>query len=311
MASNVESSYHVPVLYREVIDGLNIKKNGLIIDGTLGGGGHTELILSQNKSVKVIAFDRDSEAINFATKRLEKYKSRFSAVHSNFKNMVKVLKEKNIKADGVLLDLGVSSHQIDDPARGFSFRFDSALDMRMDTTDELTARDVVNHYKEEKLVQILSEYGEERYSKRVARGIVSARPINSTGELKRAVEDVVNKINKKETASSVQRVFQAIRIEVNHELDNLYDLIVSLPEILNKGARIAIIAFHSLEDRIVKRAFSELTTECVCPPKIPVCVCGHKRKASSITRKPITASEEELSHNSRSSCAKLRIVEII
>lgn len=311
MESKIESSYHVPVLYREVLEGLNVRKNSLIVDGTLGGGGHTELILNTNKSVNVIAFDRDVEAINFASKRLKKFGKRFNAIHSNFKEMVRVLKEQNIKADGVLLDLGVSSHQIDDPSRGFSFRFDSELDMRMDKNEELTAKDVVNNYKEERLVQILSEYGEERYSKRVARGIISARPINSTGELKKAVEDVVNKINKKETASSVQRVFQAIRIEVNHELENLYDMIVSLPEILNSGARIAIISFHSLEDRIVKRAFNELTTECVCPPRIPICVCGHKKKASLITRKPITASEDELKNNSRSSCAKLRIVEII
>ena len=311
MESRIESNYHVPVLYKEVISGLNLRKNCLIVDGTLGGGGHTELILSTDKSLKVVAFDRDSEAISFASERLKKYGNRFTAVHSNFKDMIKVLKEKGIKADGVLLDLGVSSHQIDDPSRGFSFRFDSDLDMRMNKDDELTAKDVVNHYKEERLVQILSEYGEEKYSKRVARGIVSARPIETTGELKKAVEDVVNKINRKETASSVQRVFQAIRIEVNHELDELYDLIVNLPEITNSGARIAIISFHSLEDRIVKRAFSELSTECVCPPRIPVCVCGHKKKAVNITRKPITASLEELEKNSRSSCAKLRIVEII
>ena len=307
----MESSYHIPVLYREVIEGLNIRKNSLIVDGTLGGGGHSELILKANKSVKVLAFDRDNEAIKFASSRLEKYADRINCVHSNFKKMIEVMKSMGVKADGVLLDLGVSSHQIDSPERGFSFRFDSALDMRMDTREELTAKDVVNHYKEDELVRIFSEYGEERYSKRVAKGIIGARPIATTGELKTAIENVVNKINKKETASSVQRVFQAIRIEVNHELDELYELIVSLPEVLNSGARIAIISFHSLEDRIVKRAFNELTTECVCPPRIPICVCGHKKKAVSVTRKPIVASEEELKNNSRSSCAKLRIVEII
>ena len=307
----MESSYHIPVLYREVIEGLNIRKNCLVIDGTLGGGGHTELILKKNNTSRVVAFDRDIEAINFATNRLNKFGDRLSVVHSNFKNMIGVIKEKGVKADGVLLDLGVSSHQIDDPTRGFSFRFDSELDMRMDTSEELTAKDVINNYKEEKLVRIFSEYGEERYSKRIARGIINSRPINSTGELKQTIETVVNKINKKESASSVQRVFQAIRIEVNHELDDLYNLIVSLPEILNKGARIAIISFHSLEDRIVKRAFNELTTDCVCPPRIPICVCGHEKKAINITRKPITASDEELKNNSRSSCAKLRIVEII
>jgi len=183
--------------------------------------------------------------------------------------------------------------------------------MRMDKTQGLTGKDVVNNYSESELVEILSAYGEEKYSKRVARGIISARPILTTFELKNAVESVVNKINKKETQSSVQRVFQAVRIEVNSELTKLYDFILSLPKILNKGARIAIISFHSLEDRIVKRAFNELTTECICPPKIPICVCGHTAKAKHITRKPITASQEELANNPRSSSAKLRVVEII
>ena len=304
-------SYHIPVLYREVLEGLNLRPNTLIIDGTLGGGGHTELILDSNKSIKVFATDRDTEAINYATKRLKKYSKRLTVIHSNFKEIVNLLKERNLFADGVLLDLGVSSHQIDDSTRGFSFRFDSELDMRMDKSQNLTAKDVVNTYTEDALVEILSSYGEEKFSKRVAKGIIARRPINTTTELKQAVEDVVNKINRKETQSSVQRVFQAIRIEVNEELSSLYEFIVSLPEVLNKGARIAIISFHSLEDRIVKTAFNELCTNCVCPPRLPICICGHKAKAKHITRKPKTAEADELESNSRASSAKLRVVEII
>ena len=311
MEFNVGSEYHIPVLYKEVIEGLNLRPNTTVVDGTIGGGGHTSLILNSNNTIKVVGVDRDLEAISFTKEKLKKYSKRLTIVHSNFKEIVNILKEMNLKADGVLLDLGVSSHQIDDETRGFSFRFDSELDMRMDKTQELTAKDVVNNYSESALVEILSSYGEEKYSKRVARGLVMSRPIETTQELKKAVEDVVNKINRKEVQNSVQRVFQAIRIEVNAELTQLYEFIISLPDVLNKGARIAIISFHSLEDRIVKRAFNELTTDCVCPPKIPVCVCGHKAKAKHITKKPITASEDELAINPRSSSAKLRVVEIL
>lgn len=305
------SNYHVPVLYNEVIENLNIRPDTIIVDGTLGGGGHTELILKKSKSVKVFAVDRDEEAIEYTSKRLKSYSKRLTIKHSNFKNIVELLSEENIKADGVLLDLGVSSHQIDDAERGFSFRFDSELDMRMDKSQEFTAKDIVNYYTESKLVEILSSYGEEKYSKRVAKGIIAKRPIATTGELKTAIEEVVNRINKKETPNSVQRVFQAIRIEVNAELSKLYDFIVSLPKVLNAGARIAIISFHSLEDRIVKNAFNELCTDCICPPRIPICVCGHRAQAKHITRKPITATEDELQNNTRSSCAKLRVVEIL
>ena len=311
MACKAGSEYHIPVLYNEVIDGLNLRPDTIIVDGTLGGGGHTELILNSNKTIKVVGVDRDQEAIKFTENRLKKFKSRLKIVHSNFKEIVNILTDLNIKADGVLLDLGVSSHQIDDENRGFSFRFDSELDMRMDKTQEFSAKEVVNNYTESQLVEIFSTYGEEKYSKRVAKGIIARRPISTTFELKSAITDVVDKINRKESPNSVQRVFQAIRIEVNAELTKLYDFIVSLPAVLNKGARIAIISFHSLEDRIVKRAFNELTTECVCPPRIPVCVCGHKAKAKHITRKPITATKDELAANPRSAPAKLRVVEII
>ena len=305
------SEYHVPVLYREVLEGLNLKPGHIIVDGTLGGGGHTELILKSNKDIKVIGFDRDIEAIEFCKSRLSKFGKRLEIIHDNFKNLTQVIKSKGIKADGVLLDLGVSSHQIDAEGRGFSFRFDGELDMRMDRDQNLTAKDVVNNYKEEKLVSIFSEYGEERFSKRIARSICANRPINTTGELKQVIQDCVNKINKREVNNSVQRVFQAIRIEVNNELNGLYELILTLAEVLNSGARIAIISFHSLEDRIIKKAYQELATDCICPPKIPVCVCNHRAKAKIINRKPITAKEDELKANSRSSCAKLRVLEIL
>lgn len=311
MESKAGSEYHIPVLCNEVFTGLNLKPHCLIVDGTLGGGGHTELILRADKTINVLGVDRDLEAIDYTSKRLKEYFSRLEIVHSNFKEIVNILSNKQLKADGVLLDLGVSSHQIDDEGRGFSFRFDAKLDMRMDKSQEKTAYDVVNNYSEENLVQIFSEYGEEKFSKRIARGIVLNRPIETTFQLKNIITAIVEKINKKEVVNSVQRVFQAIRIEVNEELSKLYDFIVSLPQVLNKGARIAIISFHSLEDRIVKRAFNELTTECVCPPQIPICVCGHKAKAKHITRKPITACDQELLTNPRSRSAKLRIVEII
>lgn len=311
MESKAGSEYHIPVLYNEVIAGLNLRPHTIVVDGTLGGGGHTELILKSNKTIKVLGVDRDLEAIDYTSKRLKAHSSRLEVVHSNFKEIVNILTDKQVKVDGVLLDLGVSSHQIDDEERGFSFRFDSKLDMRMDKTQEKTAYEVVNNYTEENLVQIFSEYGEEKFSKRIARGIVLNRPIETTFKLKDVITAIVERINKKEAVNSVQRVFQAIRIEVNEELSKLYDFIISLPQVLNKGARIAIISFHSLEDRIVKRAFNELTTECVCPPQIPICVCGHKAKARHITRKPITASEQELLTNPRSRSAKLRIVEII
>lgn len=311
MESKAGSEYHIPVLYNEVIAGLNLRPNTLVVDGTLGGGGHTELILKSNDTIKVIGVDRDLEAIHYTSERLKNYSPRLEIEHSNFKEIVNILEARQLKADGILLDLGVSSHQIDDEERGFSFRFDAKLDMRMDKTQEKTAYDVVNNYSEENLVQIFSEYGEEKFSKRVARGIVLSRPIETTFQLKNTITAIVEKINKKEALNSVQRVFQAIRIEVNEELSKLYDFIVSLPQVLNKGARVAIISFHSLEDRIVKRAFNELTTECICPPQIPICVCGHKAKAKHITRKPITASEQELLINPRSRSAKLRIVEII
>ena len=308
---NMEDTYHVPVLLEEVIDGLNLKNGCVFVDGTLGGAGHSNAVFERCKDVKLIAFDRDEEALNFSKKRLQRFDKNIIYNHTNYKEIPQVLENLKIKADAVLLDLGVSSHQIDDSKRGFSFRFDGKLDMRMNLNDTLTAEIVVNEYSEEELANVIYKYGEERLSRKIARDIVQARPVTTTLQLKEIVEKCVSKYNKREVKSSIQRVFQAIRIEVNDELNGLYELIINLPSVVNKGGRIAIITFHSLEDRIVKNAFNELSSNCICPPSIPICVCNHPAKVKLINKKPITAKDEELNNNSRSSCAKLRIVEIL
>ena len=298
--------YHNPVLKEEVINGLNLEGKQLFVDGTLGGAG-----LNRFNSLKEIAFDRDIEAINYSKDRLKNYLDRVELLNCNFREITNYLKQKKLKADGILLDLGVSSHQIDDSERGFSFRFTGPLDMRMNREQSLSAYEVVNNYDETKLANIIYEYGEERLSRQIAKAIVNSRPLKTTEELKTIVESVVSRYNKREVKSSVQRVFQAIRIEVNGELEGLYDFILSLADVTAEGGRIAIITFHSLEDRIVKRAFNELCTGCVCPPNLPICVCGHKPVAKFVNKKPITATEEELKDNTRASSAKLRVIEIL
>lgn len=303
--------YHNPVLKEEVINGLNLEGKQLFVDGTLGGAGHTYEILNRFNSLKEIAFDRDIEAINYSKDRLKNYLDRVELLNCNFREITNYLKQKKLKADGILLDLGVSSHQIDDSERGFSFRFTGPLDMRMNREQSLSAYEVVNNYDETKLANIIYEYGEERLSRQIAKAIVNSRPLKTTEELKTIVESVVSRYNKREVKSSVQRVFQAIRIEVNGELEGLYDFILSLADVTAEGGRIAIITFHSLEDRIVKRAFNELCTGCVCPPNLPICVCGHKPVAKFVNKKPITATEEELKDNTRASSAKLRVIEIL
>lgn len=305
------AEYHIPVLLNEVIAGLNLKDNSIYVDGTLGGAGHSEKILESKKNIKLIAFDRDSEAIAYSQIRLKKYKDQVTYVNQNYKSITEYLINKRIKVDGILLDLGVSSHQLDSIERGFSYKQNSPLDMRMNQNDTLTAEQIVNEYSKEELANIIYNYGEERLSRQIADEIIKSRPLKTTYELKDAVQRCVNRYNKRESLSSVQRVFQAIRIEVNDELTGLYDLIISLPTVVNKGGRIAIISFHSLEDRIVKQAFSELSTNCICPPQLPVCVCNHKAKGKLINKKPITASETELEINTRSKSAKLRILEVL
>lgn len=304
---------HIPVMKRECLEGLAIKPNGIYFDGTVGGGGHSYAILSSDPTVRLVGTDLDSEAIAAATERLSPFEGRFKIYKSNFKDFERVFESEGIdKIDGALLDLGVSSHQIDDGARGFSYRSKSSpLDMRMNADQALTAKDVVNGYSPERLKRIIEDYGEERFSSQIVKNIVSARSqkeITTCGELADIIEKSIP-LKFRFGAPCERKTFQAIRIEVNGELDGLYELILKLVRRLNKGGRIAILTFHSLEDRIVKDAFRELETDCVCPKNLPVCVCGKKREVKIFTRKPITADEDEILSNSRSACAKLRIAE--
>lgn len=302
---------HTPVLLNECIDGLNIKPNGIYVDGTMGGAGHSLRIVEKLKSGKLIGIDKDDTALSVCKERLKDFKN-VVFVKSDFKNFKNVVENLNINGvDGILLDLGVSSHQIDTPERGFSYRFDGELDMRMDKTQSLTAFDVVNTYSEADLAKIIYLYGEENFSRSIARKIVEVRraePIKTTMQLKEVVESAIPK-KFHGAGSPCKKTFQAIRIEVNSELDGLDTVIYDMVEKLNKGGRLAIITFHSLEDRIVKNVFKELSTNCICDKSIPVCVCNHKASVSLVNRKPIIATNTELKENKRSSSAKLRIVE--
>lgn len=302
---------HTPVLLNECIDGLNIKPDGIYVDGTMGGAGHSLRIVEKLKSGKLIGIDKDDTALSVCKDRLKDFKN-VVFVKSDFKNFKNVVENLNINGvDGILLDLGVSSHQIDTPERGFSYRFDGELDMRMDKTQSLTAFDVVNTYSETDLAKIIYLYGEENFSRSIARKIVEVRraePIKTTMQLKEVVESAIPK-KFHGAGSPCKKTFQAIRIEVNSELDGLDTVIYDMVEKLNKGGRLAIITFHSLEDRIVKNVFKELSTNCICDKSIPVCVCNHKASVSLVNRKPIIATNTELKENKRSSSAKLRIVE--
>ncbi|MBO5046165.1 MAG: 16S rRNA (cytosine(1402)-N(4))-methyltransferase RsmH [Clostridia bacterium] len=303
--------YHKPVMFDEVIQGLDIKDGGIYFDGTAGGGGHSYGILESNPSVRLIATDKDSEAIAAATKRLSVFAGRFSIHKTDYKNYERVLTEEGVdKLDGVLLDFGISSHQIDDPSRGFSYlKEDAPLDMRMAQDAPLTAETVVNEYSEERLYRILRDYGEERFASSIARNIVRERGkkrIQTCGELAKITEESIP-VKFRFQGPCARQTFQAIRIEVNGELEGLRECVTGLARKLKTGGRIAILTFHSLEDRIVKEVFRELSEECVCPREFPVCVCGKIKELEPVTKKPITASERELKENSRSKCAKLRI----
>lgn len=312
MESRMEFS-HVPVLLREVLEGLNLENDKIYVDCTIGGAGHSEKILENTKNSMLIGIDQDEDAILASTKRLEKYKSRVKIVRSNFANIKNVLKSLNVdKVDGILADLGVSSHQIDTASRGFSFRFDSELDMRMDKSQNLSAKNVVNEYSEEKLKHIFKDFGEEKFASSIARKIVIERkkePIETTKQLEKIILSAVPRYKGNDGSSNVQRTFQAIRIEVNHELDILENFIRDAESVLNPGGRLVIITFHSLEDRIVKQTFKDLATGCICPSDFPVCVCHRKPKVKIVTNHPITATTEELETNRRSASAKLRVVE--
>lgn len=305
---------HSPVMPNECIEGLNIRSGGTIVDGTAGGGGHSYLIAESLNEGRLIAIDRDESAIRAAGKRLEKFGDKVLFARNNFVNIAEVCHGFGIdKIDGVLLDLGVSSYQLDTPERGFSYMADAPLDMRMDQRDGKTAYNVVNGYSESELRRILFEYGEEKFSARIASNIVKAReksPIKTTGELvdiiKRSVPNA-----KGGGHHPAMRTFQAIRIEVNGELEVIEPAIRSAVDMLNVGGRIAVITFHSLEDRIVKQTFADLATGCICPKDLPVCVCGREPIVKLVNKKPITPSAKELENNPRSHSAKLRIAEKI
>ncbi|MBQ1963609.1 MAG: 16S rRNA (cytosine(1402)-N(4))-methyltransferase RsmH [Clostridia bacterium] len=305
---------HFSVLLNECMDGLDIKPDGIYIDGTCGGAGHSSVIASRlGEGGRLIGLDQDATAVQVATQRLSVFGERATVVRSNFCELARVCEELEITSiDGLLLDLGVSSYQLDTPERGFSYQADAPLDMRMDVRNPLTARTVVNEYSEDKIRKILFEYGEERFSSRIASNIVRAResaPIETTGELVEIIKRSIPAHARDGGHHPAKRSFQALRIEVNAELDVIAPAIKSAVGLLKPGGRIAIITFHSLEDRIVKQAFADLSCGCTCTKSFPVCVCGNKPKVKVITRKPILPSAEELEINPRSRSAKLRVAE--
>ena len=305
---------HIPVMLDEVIEGLNIKENGIYVDCTVGGGGHSFEIAKRLGSGHLYAFDRDEEAIQKSTETLAPFSEKVTIIKSNFKDAPSILRSLGVeKIDGFLIDLGVSSHQIDEGERGFSFVHDGPLDMRMDRSDNsLTARDIVNNFSYEDLVKIFYSYGEEEFSKNIAKKIVEQRekkPIETTFELRDIIESSLPKKVVFSRGGASKKVFQALRIYVNGELEGLDKVLEELISLLNAGGRGCVLTFHSLEDRIVKNVFKLYSTDCICPPKTPICICGHKASVKLVNRKPIVASEEEQKRNSRSTSAKLRIVE--
>lgn len=305
---------HKSVLLNETIDGLNIKPDGIYVDGTLGGGGHAyEVCRRLGEKGSIVGIDQDAAAIEAASARLKGFGEKVTIVRSNYCDMKSKLHELGIdKVDGIVLDLGVSSYQLDTAERGFSYREDAPLDMRMDTRQKMTARDIVNDYTEADLYRVIRDYGEDKFAKNIAKHIVQARavkPVETTAELSEIIRASIPMKFQKKSGHPAKRTFQAIRIELNRELDVLRDSLDDMINLLNPGGRFCIITFHSLEDRIVKSAFRKNENPCTCPPDFPVCVCGKKSKGSIITKKPILPSEEELEYNSRSKSAKLRIFE--
>lgn len=306
---------HTSVLLNETIEGLHIRPDGVYVDGTLGGGGHSGEIAKRLTQGRLIGIDQDDAAIAAAGKRLEKWNGKVTLVRDNYGNMPAVLKELGIGgADGIMLDLGVSSYQFDSEERGFSYRFDTALDMRMDRRQSLTAQTIVNEYPELELYRIIRDYGEDKFAKNIARHIVQARrikPVETTGELNEIIKAAIPAKMREKGGHPSKRTYQAIRIACNRELEVLENSLDSFIDLLNPGGRLCIITFHSLEDRIVKSAFRKNENPCTCPPEFPVCVCGKKSKGKVITKKPILPTEEEVEHNPRSRSAKLRIFEKI
>ena len=307
--------HHASVLLRETIEGLKIKPEGIYVDGTLGGGGHSSHIAKRlSGKGRLIGIDQDGDAIAAASDRLKPFKDRVSIVRSNYRAMRQVLSGFGIeRADGILLDLGVSSFQLDAPERGFTYRNEDApLDMRMDQRGELTAEDIVNEYSEMELYRIIRDYGEDRFAKNIAKHIVRERQkkrIVTAGELNAVISAAIPKKIQATGGHPAKRTYQAIRIELNHELDVLKEGLEDMIDLLNPGGRLCIITFHSLEDRIVKNVFKRNENPCVCPKEFPVCVCGNVSKGRVISRKPILPGEEEMKENKRSKSAKLRVFE--
>ena len=305
---------HKSVLLNETIDGLNIQPDGIYVDGTLGGGGHAyEVCRRLGDKGSIVGIDQDAAAIEAAGNRLKDFGEKVTIVRSNYCDMKSKLHELGIdKVDGIVLDLGVSSYQLDTAERGFSYREDAPLDMRMDTRQKMTARDIVNDYEEMELYRVIRDYGEDKFAKNIAKHIVAARkvkPIETTGELTEIIRASIPMKYQKKSGHPAKRTFQAIRIVLNRELEVLKDSLDDMIDLLNPGGRLCIITFHSLEDRIVKSAFRKNENPCTCPSDFPVCVCGKVSKGSILTRKPILPSEEEMEENSRAKSAKLRIFE--
>lgn len=304
---------HIPIMLDQVIEGLKIKEDGIYVDGTLGGGGHSIEIVKRLRDGQLIGIDQDINALNKAEEVLGQYLDKVTMVKNNYENIDEILEDLNIdKVDGILLDIGVSSHQFDEVSRGFSHNQDAPLDMRMDTSQDISAWDIVNKYSMEDLNNIIFNYGEERWAKRIAEFIVNERsqkPIDTTLDLVSVIKKAIPKKVRMEGPHPAKRTFQAIRIEVNRELEVLHKSIDRMVAHLKPGGRLAIITFHSLEDRIVKEAFRDLFKDCICPPHLPQCACNKEREIEIITRKPMVATEEEIRHNPRSRSAKLRIAE--
>ncbi len=304
---------HKSVLLSESIEQLQIKPDGIYVDGTLGGGGHALEICKRLKGGRLIGIDQDADAIEAATKRLDEYRDRVTILHSNYCEIQELLPELGVTSvDGVILDLGVSSYQLDTASRGFTYREDAPLDMRMDQRQTQTAKDIVNGYSEMELYRIIRDYGEEKFARNIARNIVIAREqkeLETTGKLIHVIKSAIPVKARAVGGHPAKRTFQAIRIELNHELDVLEDSLEKMVDLLNDRGRICVITFHSLEDRIVKEKFRTFEDPCTCPKDFPVCVCGKVSKGKVITRKPIVPSEREIEQNSRSKSAKLRVFE--
>ena len=305
---------HISVLLDETIDSLNIKPDGIYVDGTLGGGGHSlEICKRLGENGRLIGIDQDMDAINAATARLKDYKEKVTIVHSNYQDIDSVVKNLSLGGvDGIVLDLGVSSYQLDTVERGFTYREDTPLDMRMDQSQTMTAKDIINDYSEMELFRVIRDYGEDGFAKNIAKHIVMARqekPIETTGELNEIIKAAIPAKMRQGIGHPSKKTFQAIRIELNRELEVLENSLDKMIELLNPGGRLSIITFHSLEDRIVKNIFRKNMNPCVCPPNFPVCTCGKKPMGKVITRKPIVPGQAELEGNKRAKSSKLRVFE--